>query len=112
MRQALSLTFDRTCTTPGGMTSPIDSNPSSPSTTWGWRRVRIRPAPQANTTATPKGSPHTKRALRDRRKPLTVTVVYRGGPECWYELRARGLVVRRPGYICIHDALMALEGTY
>lgn len=41
---------------------------------------------------------------------MQVTVVYRGGSECWWELRARGVVVRRPGSMALHDVLQLLEG--
>lgn len=40
-----------------------------------------------------------------RRKPLTLTLVYRGGPEAWWEVRARGRVWRRPGVTALHDLM-------
>lgn len=49
--------------------------------------------------------------LRNRRKPLQVTITYRGGPESWWELRARGKVVRCPGHWFIEDALSQFDGT-
>jgi hypothetical protein len=38
-----------------------------------------------------------------------VTIVYRGGSEAWWELRARGLVIRRPGHVMLHEVLQALQ---
>lgn len=34
---------------------------------------------------------------------MTVTLKYRGGPEGWIEVRARGRIVRRPGYVALLD---------
>lgn len=47
---------------------------------------------------------------REPRENLTITVRYRGGPECWWEIKARGETVRLPGYVHLHDALMAING--
>lgn len=47
---------------------------------------------------------------RNARDPLTIKVSYRGGPECWWEIHARGVVVRRPGVVALHDLLMELNG--
>ena len=92
----------------------MDSNPrentSSVSTHTSWKWARIRSAPQAIPSSGPKG-PHTSQlARREARKPLTVTVVWRGGPECWWELRSRGAVVRVPGHVSVHDALNRFYG--
>jgi len=34
-----------------------------------------------------------------------MVVSYRGGPECWWEVRTRGRVYRIPGTAAVHDAL-------
>lgn len=87
------------------------ANECTPSTLWGWRKVKIGRAPQAGTSSRPKGVHSSQLARRDTRKPLQVTIVYRGGPEAWWELRARGRIVRRPGYMAIHDVLSEFDGT-
>ena len=95
----------------GGVMPDIhDQNTSSPSTTWGWRRVKISRPPEAGTRS--GAQRRTLHALRKRdpRQPLTVTVVYRGGSECWWELRSRGVVIRRPGHNALHDVLWELQG--
>lgn len=46
----------------------------------------------------------------NQRKPVTVVLKYRGGPEGWVEIRARGRVWRRPGATAIHDVLMMCLG--
>lgn len=91
---------------------PANRNPNtrSGSTTFAWRRVKIASAPQASSRSGPSGLHSALVARRDPRKPLTVTIVYRGGSECWWELRARGMVVRRPGHLQLHDVLSELQG--
>lgn len=43
--------------------------------------------------------------LRRRREPTGIVIVYRGGPECWYEVRARGSMKRFPGHAALHDVM-------
>lgn len=87
------------------MTSEQSSNGRSPSTTWAWRRVKISQAPQAMSTASEASPPSGSLLSWPRRKPLTLTLVYRGGPEAWWEVRARGRVWRRPGVTALHDLM-------
>jgi len=42
---------------------------------------------------------------KQKRSGITVQVVYRGGSEMWYEVRARGSAKRYPGYFAIHDIM-------
>jgi len=70
----------------------------------------MRRAPQASTNSRPKGDYSHRLTPRDPRDPLTVTVTYRGGSECWWEIRARGVVIRRPGHVALHDVLSHLSG--
>lgn len=62
-----------------------------------------RSAPKA---ANPPGS----RSSRNARSPLGVTVKWRGGPEGWVELHARGAVMRVPGYVTIAEVVLKLNG--
>jgi hypothetical protein len=85
------------------------------STTWGFRRVEIRPPARAKSQ--PERSEDLKALLvrlrrREMRKPLEVTVRFRGGPECWWELTARGRVWRFPGYVALHDALAHINASH
>jgi hypothetical protein len=41
--------------------------------------------------------------------PITVSVSYRGGPEAWYEVHARGSVGRFPGYVALHDVMAEIN---
>lgn len=44
------------------------------------------------------------------KRPVTVVLKYRGGPEGWVEVRARGRIWRRPGCTAIHDVLLTVLG--
>lgn len=80
-----------------------------PSTQWKWKRVKITGAPEATQTARRRRS-FSALSRWDPRTPLPMKVKYRGGPECWYEIHARGAMVRVPGHISIHDAMEILYG--
>lgn len=73
------------------------------STTWAWRRVKIAQPPQAKSHRATAGSTLGSLLPWPRKRPMTVTLVYRGGPECWIEVRARGRIVRRPGVVALVD---------
>lgn len=77
-----------------------------PSTTWEWKRVIVRRPPEANGSRAPQAHrrwfhlpPH------DRRRPLSITVKYRGGAQGWIEVHARGSMRRVPGDIALLDLL-------
>lgn len=42
---------------------------------------------------------------RNPREVLHLTVKFRGGPECWYEIHARGQIVRYPGVRSLHEIM-------
>lgn len=85
-----------------------DGNNRTPSTTWGWRRIKIAPAPQAEEHRERSEASLGSLLRWPRRKPLTITLKYRGGAECWWEIRARGRTIRRPGYVAVHDLMREL----
>lgn len=66
--------------------------------------------PEASTNSRPKGDYSHRLLPRNPREPLTITVTYRGGAECWWEIRSRGTVLRRPGSVALHDVLSDLNG--
>jgi len=76
-----------------------------PSTRWAFKRVRVGRPPEATGTVRAQRAHRYALPKRDPRVPLTVTVKYRGGPECWYEIQARGTVWRFPGWVSLHDAM-------
>lgn len=81
------------------------TNTRTSSTTWEWRRVRMSRAPKAMSTSSEASPPKGSLLPWPRRKPLTLSIAFRGGPECWWEVRARGRVWRRPGTVAIHDLM-------
>lgn len=87
-----------------------DTNSSSASTTWGWRYVKIGRRPQGPSDAAAAGVRSRILSSRNPRDALTISVKYRGGNECWWEIKARGTTLRVPGHLALHDVLMSLSG--
>lgn len=76
-----------------------------PSTTWEWKRVKMR-RPAGGQTG--RAAPLRRWYLLPPwppRKPLSLSVKFRGGQECWYEIHARGSSGRVPGTIALHDLM-------
>lgn len=84
------------------------SNKRTPSTTTEWQWAKIRRRPQGPGTQTPKGASLRGLPPREQREPLTVTMRYLGGQECWIELKARGRTIKRPGSLALVDVLQEL----
>lgn len=82
-----------------------DANERTPSTNWEWGLRKIRSAPPAESRAERSESSLGSLLAWPRRKPLSITVKWRGGPEAWWEIRARGRTIRRPGHLALHDVL-------
>lgn len=85
------------------------SNTHSPSTTWEWRTVRIARPPKAAGQQPGAARPHALSGWNPR-DPLTITVKYRGGGECWYEVVSRGRTLRFPGAEALHDVMKRIYG--
>lgn len=83
----------------------IDPNTRPSSTTWAYRRVKVRRPAGGQKPVGARAARWALRSPRAAREPLTLTVKYRGGPECWYEIHARGEVGRFPGTTALHDAM-------
>lgn len=80
-----------------------------PSTTWQWKLVKMSRPPKAPSTARAQRARLKPLARRNPRESLTITVKWRGGPECWWEIVARGRVWRAPGHVAIHDVLARIN---
>lgn len=61
--------------------------------------------PDGQGVGAPKGRRWHSLPWRNPRDPLTVMVRYRGGPEGWIEVHARGSMGRFPGHVSLFDAL-------
>lgn len=70
--------------------------------------MKISPPPQAPTRQPAKRPSVRAIPPQDQRDPLTITVRYRGGNECWYEVKARGGTVRVQGWLGFHDLMQRL----
>lgn len=81
----------------------------SQTSTWEFRKILVRRNGPSSTA--PKASSSRRLAPWDRRSPLTIQVKYRGGPEAWIEIKARGETLRVPGSVCLFDALSAVWGS-
>ena len=81
------------------------SHTCSASHTQAPERAKISQRPQGHVTA-----PEASLLPWDLKKPITVRLKYRGGPEGWVEVRARGRVWRYPGVTAIHDVLLRSLG--
>lgn len=87
-----------------------ESNERTASTTWVWRQVKLSQPPQANGTTSEARPPKGSLLHWPRGKPMTIVIKYRGGPEGWVEVRARGRVWRRPGTTALYDLIVTLFG--
>lgn len=93
-----------------GMGTYEEENLARPSTTFGWKRVKIGSRPEGATAQSPKAASGFRRlSPRDKRDHITLTVTYRGGPECWYEIHARGSMGRFPGYVALEDLMATIR---
>lgn len=79
------------------------------STTWEWRRIKIRRPPEAHKGSTPQAFRWGGLPRRNPRERLMVTVRHRGGPESWWEVEARGRTVRMPGWRSIDELFMEIN---
>lgn len=93
----------------GSMSANRESNECTPSTAWEWRRVKIRRPAGGQDGSAPKALRWFRLPPRNGRIPITISVKYRGGGECWYEIHARGQVGRFPGYVAIHDIMREIN---
>lgn len=82
-----------------------DTGVELPSTRWVTTRRKITSPPKADSASSAARTSTQSLAARNPRDPLQVTIVYRGGPEAWVEIRARGRVYRRPGWLDIFSVL-------
>lgn len=93
------------------MTSELNGERGTGSTRWVPRGERLSSSARGKTQ-------HARRAYRwfglrlspaDRK--VTITVTYRGGAECWYNLEARGRHGVFPGVASLHDIMREIRQT-
>lgn len=84
----------------------------SPSTTWEWRKVKLKAAP-AQGTQSPKASntPH-RLARRNRNRPIWLEGKFRGGAESSWTFTFRGVTWRVPGWWTVEDLMAMVNGEW
>lgn len=65
--------------------------------------------PQGPSKTAPKAS-ISRLSVWDPKNPLTLMLTYRGGPEAWWEVKARGRTYHFPGHLALHDVMARVEG--
>lgn len=78
-----------------------------PSTTWEWRRVKIRSAAPQGGSAT-KELRSRKRVTLRRRDTHTLVIRYVGGPESCWLVRLGTRAWRAPGHMALEDLMVRL----
>lgn len=91
------------------MDNSQDTDACSVSTTWAYRKIKLRSAPQANSTGRRRRSSRSSLRRRDARERLSIVITYRGGAEAWWLIEARGERWTFPGHRCLHDVLWSIN---
>jgi len=91
------------------VTETPDENAVLQSTTWEWKLVKISQRRTAPGKKRGGAAFWLSLSPRRARTPLPCVVLYRGGPEAWVEVRARGGVLRVPGSTSVFDVLRAIN---
>lgn len=94
------------------MAATDESNARTGSTTWEWRRVKMR-GPRPEGQAAPKASSRWYGlSRRDAHLRITVTLSYRAGSEAWWLVEARGRQGVFPGHRALHDVMSEINRTW
>lgn len=83
-----------------------------PSTTFEWRKTKIRKPPAGHGTARAKRGRWIGLPTWPRHRTLTVKVRYRGGTESWWLIQSRGRSGVFPGHLAIEDVMAAVLNEY
>jgi hypothetical protein len=73
------------------------------STTFGWKYVKLSRPPEANRQREAPSRGFRRLPRWPMRKPLALTMKFRGGAECWIEVHSRGQIARFPGNTALYD---------
>lgn len=82
------------------------------STTFAWKYVKVA-GPAGGQKPERSSSRGFRRLPRwPMRKPLSLTMKYRGGAECWVEVHSRGEIARFPGNTAVYDVLCRIANNH
>lgn len=87
----------------------VSTEQEFPSTLYELRKVRIRRPAGGQKPVSPKGMPLHRLPPRPIRESLTVSISYKGGAMTWWEVKARGAVLYRPGYVTLDDLMVDIN---
>lgn len=91
------------------MASNTNTNARSGSTTWEWKKVKMRgPRPEGQ-HSTAKPSRFGGLSKRNRSARLTLTIHHKGGAESWWVVEARGRVAAFPGHRALEDVMAEIN---
>jgi hypothetical protein len=94
-----------------GMATQDTPNIRSSSTTWAWQKVIVRGRPAPEGTVSARGRRIASLRSRDPRKPITIQLHWRGGPEATWRVRARDTDWVFPGHMCVQDMMDIINRT-
>lgn len=87
------------------MTTHPEDEQTFPSTTYEWRKVKIKRPAGGKDTARAKRGPWTRLATWPRHRKLRLTVSHRGGAASWWLIETRGASGVVPGNLAFEDVM-------
>lgn len=82
----------------------------TPSTTWRWKRIKVRDAPaRGQSLVRMEDAVETPSVLKDRHKPFTLTLSYKGGSESNWLVSYGNRLWRCPGWMVLEDVVRVFE---
>jgi hypothetical protein len=72
----------------------------------------MKPPPAGHTTARAQRGRWRRFPTWPRRRPVVLTVTWRGGPESWWLIQARGSNGVFPGHLAIEDVMAQVLNEY
>lgn len=72
---------------------------------WRWRKTRVMTDPSAERAAPRRRSGFLRLPRADRRHSVTITVVYKGGTESYWLVKARGEHQIFAGHLALEDVM-------
>ncbi len=83
-----------------------------PSTTFAWKKVKMKPPPAGHETARAKRGRWHGLPTWPRRRLSRLEVYWRGGAESWWYVGARGRYGVFPGHMAIEDVMAQVLNEY
>lgn len=91
------------------VTASPEKNKRSGSTTYEWRKVKVRGGAPEGPSAQPSTKGFHGLSRRNGSTALTLTIVHRGGAESWWLVKARGRHRAFPGHWALDDVMAVVN---